>query len=383
MMHHWSGQGRSRSSASLLTGLGLLLSTLVIVVSAPSARAYPQEDNDCIDSTITWHFETDPLWTADGVDRRVWVRAALNELDDPRDWDGGDLIEVEEGTGGVEVQIQYDPGGHLGSSECEFLGGTTMWVNSTSVDPKFYWQVARHEMFHLAGAEHAGKNDSRNNDNPPTMATCIAISTFRTMNKMAQDDRAYLNWLHSDLDYRQLHMNIGFSSDVGYWGATNGVMAWQSSGGSTGPGNVSFFATEDFNSSYMYQTTRLWTGDDNTAYRARMAVKKAAASYTNTYAKVAVYNRDLNEFSDSDCIYPDGLKAPNNDMIISSYVLLAESDILFATTSWQGVFTDFVNPFSYDGHDFQVRAYGVATLNGSPSGIRFDNVRAEGLAGAE
>ena len=77
------------------------------------------------------------------------------------------------------------------------LRGASIWVNSNYSDAKFYWRMARHEMLHLAGMEHGGKDDSMNSDNPASMATCINHSTFRTVNNLDQDTAAYENWLHN------------------------------------------------------------------------------------------------------------------------------------------------------------------------------------------
>ena len=342
-----------------------------------SAAAYPQHPNNCNDRTLDWYFSSSSLWT---TTKKSQVRAAIKTLDDELSYNGTKLITQQEGGGvGVKVKIKDEPDTSMwGSAECN--GNPSFWVNSNYSAASFYYHVGRHEMFHLAGAEHAGKNDSRNGDNPTTMATCISPSTFRTTNSITQDDAAYMNWLHNTLSNRQLHANIGFERGTTYWGKSNGTWSYQTSGGATGPGHVAFFASGSAYSSYIYQTVRLWTGDDNESVRAKINAKKPLSSYT-TQARAALYKRTLTEGSTANsCHYPDGLDNLNSISITTGYVLEIRSSMTtLGSTSWTAVTSNWDNPPTNDGYQYQIRAYGKSTTSSGGTGsVRFDNVRGEG-----
>ena len=185
--------GWSRRLLIVVAAAGMVLSLLAAINTA-AAEAYPQQTNNCNDRTLHWEFQTNTLWTAGGVDRRPWARAGIGTINDEKSYDGTTLVTVTE-DGGIDVQIRDEPVSNYGSSECS--GGASIWVNSNYSDAKFYWRMARHEMLHLAGMEHGGKDDSMNSDNPASMATCINHSTFRTVNNLDQDTAAYENWLHN------------------------------------------------------------------------------------------------------------------------------------------------------------------------------------------
>ncbi|MEZ5176672.1 MAG: hypothetical protein R2823_10815 [Acidimicrobiia bacterium] len=351
------------------------MAVALATVTAEPANAYPQETNNCNDRTLHWEFQTNSLWTAGGVDRRTWVRAAINTLNDEKSYDGSTLVTVTE-DGGIDVQIRDEPASSYGSSECS--GGASFWVNSNYSSSKFYYKVGRHEMFHLAGAEHGGDEDSMNSDNPPTMSTCISWTTFRTTNSLDQDSAAYENWLHNGASGRQLHANMGFERNTTYWGKVNGTWSVVTTGGVSGPKNVAFFASgSSYASSYIYQTIRLWTGDDNESYRSRAYVREPISSYS-TLAQSKIFRRNMTESGDNGCSYPDGLQNPNS-WSIGGYVELAKSSVKSVTTTWSDVTSSYVNPTNTDGLQLQIRIYGKATPSGGGSGsIRIDNARGGG-----
>lgn len=184
-------------------------------MAARPAGAYPQDPNNCNDRTITWHF--DSAWNAH-PNARGWAREAIGLWNQPRDYNGNQLMVVSESTSsGVSVQLRHTDPDVYGSSEC--VAGASFWINSQHITSKtFVRKVSRHEMGHLLGMEHTGRYDSTNGDNPPTMSTCVDRSKFLDQNILSQDDAAYANWLHGSLANRQLHANIGFEQGPSYWG---------------------------------------------------------------------------------------------------------------------------------------------------------------------
>lgn len=343
-----------------------------MAIAAP-ANAYPQETNNCNDRTLHWGFSGSG-WTDS---KKTWVRDGINQLDNALDYNGNRLISLTE-DGGIQVKIRNDVplSEGAGSSECTL--GASLWVNGQPNTSRFYWKVGRHEMFHLAGAEHAGDQDSMNGDNPPTMVTCIDQSNFRTVNGLSQDDSAYLNWLWSSLDYRQLHANIGFEQGSSYWGVANGSLSISSSGGATGPSYARFTASGDETNSYIYQTVRLWTGDDLNEYRAKINARSPgpAGSYT-TYARTGLYRRTLTENGDNSCDYADGLHNLNGPSVTSSYVGVSATSTQGVSDTWTSVASGFTALGAQDGYQFQVRAYGVTYSRFSDKAVYFDNVRGE------
>lgn len=370
-----TGGARRRIVAVALAALALPLFAAFPAFPASPAHGYPQETNNCNDRTLHWDFQTNSLWTANGVDRRTWVRAGINTLNDELSYDGTQLIAVAE-DGGVDVQIKDEPASNYGSAEC--AGGASFWVNSNYSTSQFYYRIARHEMFHLAGAEHGGKDDSMNYDNPTTMSTCINYATFRTSNSLSQDDAAYMNWLHNGAGGRQLHANMGFERGTTYWGKYNGTWSLISTGGVSGPRNVAFFASGSWSSSYVYQTVRLWTGDDNQSYRSRAYVRKPVSSYS-TIVQTRIYRKTMTESGSSSCSYPDGLDNPNNESVPGGYVWLVSSGVVYPGTTWTDATSSYVNPTNTDGLQIQIRIYGKSTSSSGGTGsVRIDNARGGG-----
>ncbi|HEY7704614.1 MAG TPA: hypothetical protein VID03_07275 [Acidimicrobiia bacterium] len=341
----------------------------------PAANAYMQEPHICNAQTIQWKFSTDGGWTDA---KKGWVRAAINTLDNELDYDGTGLVSITESTSSTAtlVRILNQPMAEYGGSDC--FATPQAWVNSNFSAAKFYYHVGRHEMFHLLGGSHSGLEDSRNGDNPATMATCIDWGNFSATNLLKQDDAAYLTWLHSSIADRQLHANIGFERGFTYWGQTNGTATVLGTGGATGPGNVSFLASGTELNSYIYQTVRLWTGGDNASYRSRINVKSPSSTYT-TKAMARLYRQTLAESGDNECSYANGLSNPNDATTVGGYVILSETSVATIGTTWTALTGSWVNPANTDGLQLQIRAYGRSTnSSGINTPILFDNVRGEG-----
>lgn len=323
-------------------------------------------------------FQTNSLWTAGGVDRRTYVRAAIFTLDDALDYDGSKLVTVQELNSNIDVQIKDKPLNEYGSSEC--VVGASFWVNANYTSSTFYYQLGRHEMMHLAGGEHGGNDDSFNGDDPPTMATCIDWSTFRTSNSLAQDDAAYLNWLHSTRDDRQLHANWGWEQGTSYWGRTGGSFSYKTSGGSLGPGYVGWSSPS--NSNYVYQTVAVHVGDDNESYQAVTAAKSPGSDY-KTVVNPALYRRNISDGSANSCSYADGIQNPNDwdpGRITSGWIKVADKGLTGVGTSWAGVESAWVNPANATAYQMQIRVYGSAVQNGSGAigYVGLDNTRGDG-----
>lgn len=376
----WTMAKERYSARRWLTTLALVVAIGAVFVAGdlPSAGAYPQHPNNCNDSSMTWKFRGS-LWNQQ---KKGWARSAINRIDDPLSYNGTKLVTVTEQSGSVDVLVKARNRdlNSFGGAECN--GQATIWVNSQYTDPKFYWKVTRHEMMHLAGAEHAGNEDSMNGDNIPTMATCVGVSSFRTVNEMSQDDAAYLNWLHNALDNRQLHANMGFEQGFSYWGKINGTATIVNSGGATGPGHVSFLASGTVNSSYIYQTVRLWTGDDNESYRAKINAKTSnSGPFSTGQVRTAMYRKTMTENSGSNsCSYADDVDNANNPTVTGGYVYLAGTAVSSTSTSWLPKTSGWTNPATEDGYQLQIRSYakGTQASTGINIPVLLDNVRGEG-----
>jgi hypothetical protein len=367
-------------------GVGLVPTTLLAGV--PAAQAYPQEPN-CPDRLQLWWRIADgddPLWTAGGVDRRVWTRAAINTVDDALDHDGARLVQLTEGRGGLDnttvnvyITDQLPPGTY-GVARCPVGPYWEIELNynpDSSYRKRRFWKVARHEMLHLVGAHHGGDIDSQNGDNPATMSTCIDESTFPTVNRLTQDDHAYENWLKSSLPNRQLHANVGFEQGTSFLGRTAGTFTYKTSGGATGPGYLAWQSPDSHQ--YLYQTVALHTGDDDESYRAVANARSPGNDY-KTVVNVGLWRRNIvHQSTPTTCEYPDGVVNPNGWTASSDYLMVSESGSTRVGTSWTLVPAPWANPERRDGYLFQVRVYGFAMApDGSMGHVLVDNVRGEG-----
>jgi len=354
-----------------------VLPLLAVTTTAHGAQAYMQDPNGCNDSSITWSFTGSSRWTDD---KKTWVRAGINKLNDALDYDGTQLVSVAE-TGGVDVDIRDPIDNTYGSSEC--LLGDSIWVNSNFSTSQFYYKVGRHEMFHLAGAEHGGQYDSWDGIEPTTMSTCMTYTDFLTTNSFVRDDHAYENWLHSSLPDRQLTPNIGFEQGTSFWSESgSATLGTVNSGGATGPGYLTWNSTS--NSNYLYTTSRVITGDDNEEYRGRVNAKSPSGAYT-TQVKAALWRRTVNlpqnPQNPNGCSYEDGILNANGEPTsFGAWTLSSESPFTTVSTSWTGVNTSWVNPSAAEAYDFRIRFYGTAPhdLNSTYGLVHVDNVRAEG-----
>lgn len=362
----------------LLARLGVPLAVVVASLSAAApAQAYPQEPNNCNDGSITYSFNSS--WnnysTAKG-----WARSAIGLWNRPLDYDGTKLETVTEASsGGVDVQLKDAASNDYGSSECTF--GASLWINKDYVGSQtFVWQVSRHEMGHLLGAHHTGSQDSRNGDNPPTMATCIDRSTFNSSNLLSQDDQAYMNWLHGSLGNRQLHANIGYEQGFGLWGSSGGTVEWQSTGGATGPGRIRH-KTPGFGT-YVYQTINLAVGDDGGNQSYRTVINYKVASGIGGTIEGEMFRQNISYPGDNSCSYSDGLQNLNSPSYSSSgYVDVATTGPigLSGKTSWTLGSSVWEYPPAADGYRLQMRVYSHAKDSaGTSQWVYLDNVRGEG-----
>jgi len=209
------------------------------------------------------------------------------------------------------------------------------------------------------------------------MSTCVNATEFIPDNFLDRDAEAYLNWLHSDLSYRQINSNIGFDNDTTGWGGTNGSLTVVSSGGYSSPPYAAFSAAGTSADSFVRQTIRLWVGDDIGDFEIRAVLRARAPSSTaNTNVRAAVYRKNLSESGDTSCDYPRGLKNPNNLTLADmNYIVVSESGLVNVDTSWTSVISGWASiGVQRDGYQLQLRAYGNAAGSGA---VRFDNVRME------
>jgi hypothetical protein len=362
---------------------------LVVVAALPwyalvvaEAGAYPQEQNSCTDPSLHWDYQPSSLWTHD---KKVWVKEGFDKLSDALDYNGTKLITVPN-DGGISVQIQDKPLNMYGSSECVWPT-TSLWVNSNYSAQKFYHNVARHEMFHLGGARHGGGGDSFDGVAPTTMSTCLDWQDY-TDNVMEQDSHALENWLWSSLDFRQQNANLGFEQGTRFWGKTGGVgWTYYTSGGATGPGHIGWASSNIYE--YVYQTVRIINGDDTELdYRAKANAKAPGSAFTLTKAQVELWRRSVDYLNDpqnpNGCDYADGIVNPNGGVSVSGWILMTSSPEVSIGTAWEAFTTsnptEWVDPPTQEGYDFQVRLHGYAynPSTGNFGEIRFDNVRDEG-----
>ena len=248
-------------------------------------------------------------------------------------------------------------------------------------DKYFFYKVAKHEMFHLGGADHGGKNDHPNLS-PTTMSTCVNYSQFRHDNKITKDDDAYMNYLRGPLLGRELTANPGFENANGdlYWLTQNGTKSVVSSGGQVGPTHLAFTATGTAWTSYVHQSTRVWHNSNppQSTYGAAADVKKVVSTYT-TYARVALYRKAMNDSGNNGCGYPFlNMTDPNNEAITGGYFLISETPMyVLSGTGWTSIEASAAT-IGHDGGQVQVRVYGASTTSTGGSGtVRFDNVRAK------
>jgi hypothetical protein len=364
-----------------------LLALVVLTGSSTPALAYPQDPNECNDSSITWYFNTTDWYGKPTA--RSYARAAIDLWEQPLDYNGTSLITLNGlvwgQTGGlsdVEVVLADDwAPSKFGVAEC--TGSPSMRLNATYLnDASFVWKVARHEMGHLAGFEHGGSKDSWNGDDPPTMSTCIEIDEFLDTNMLSQDDVAYANWSHSDLgsNPRPMQANFGFEQDFSYWGVAGGTVEVVSSGGATGPGHVRYKTNQA--SYYLYQTINMATGDDNESYRAvvnyRQQTLGGYGSVTGT-----LYRKRIDYNGDNGCSYEDGLHDLNNWTYESgtSWIAMTSTGALDPTVaySWTYAASSLFNPTDSLGYVFQYRIYSHSQdYNFVPQWVYLDNLRSEG-----
>lgn len=346
-----------------------------LVTGAPAASAY-------FNDTLTGCTVTDSIRYkfASGFSsiKEIAVSGAFNKVDDALDYDGTQLVNLtESGNWPYTLVFLNDvpPASGYGYATC----GVSLWINQNISANKFLWKVARHEMMHLLQATHGGRRDSvPAADDPTTMSTCVDYEDFNDTNYLERDAEAYLNWLHSDLSYRQINANIGFDNGTAEWGGSNGTLSVPSSGGFSSAPHLAFNASGTSADSYARQTIRLWVGDDINDFEIRAYLRaKAPSSTVNTNVRVAIYRKSMSEVGTVTCPYQRGLKNPNSGAVADmNYVLVTESSLVNVSNSWTAVASGWSSiDVHRDGYELQLRAYGNAA--GSGNAVRFDNVRME------
>jgi hypothetical protein len=154
---------RMRRRVRRVVGAGVI--PAIGFTGIPAVHAYPQDPNECNTDNLLWTFgnPNDPLWTADGVDRRTWVRQGLGTLDDALDHDGRRLASVQEyqSTQVVRVDIQDDrEHPHLwGTATCFNYG--SIWLNyrptaaaSATTKKRFFWALLTNPWVDHAALPH-------------------------------------------------------------------------------------------------------------------------------------------------------------------------------------------------------------------------------------
>ena len=353
-------------------GLSLVLIVLSGVGQASRADAFINDGWHCSDSTIEWHFDNSPYtWPSD---KKSWVREAINSIEIALDSDGSKLVNIVETTNsGIPVRLN-DTAREIRYGEANCLPTATyIWITRHASTRTFHMKVARHEMMHLIGAQHAGRGDSYDGaEDPTTMSTCVDAPDFNPNNVLDRDAQVALNWHHSSLPDRQATANIGFEQGIYAWGAANGTVSSVLSGGATGPKHAAFSAAGTSSDSYVRQTVRMWTGDDGYVdVRASLVARTLANVETNVRA--AIYSMEMKDGTSGCGDYQRGLRDPNDRTFGTTvFALRAQSSLTSIGSQWQQAATPWVDLPFRDGWQLQVRAYGNAA---DDSTVRFDNVR--------
>lgn len=373
----------TRRVVVLLTSLLMLVASSVVnrpgFLGGGQALAYAPQGNVCADRSISWRFSNEFVnWTET---KKTWVRDAINTLDGARDHDGTKLVTVTEEaiSSAVDVQLIDVPlRDAYGGSEC--AGTPSIWINANGPTAAFYYKVARHEMFHLAGAEHGGEMDSFDGVEVSTMSTCINYQDFPASNVFEQDGHAYENWLWSSLAERQFHANVGFEQGFRFWGKTAGTITTYSSGGATGPGYVGWQSSDT--GDFVFQTVRTVNGSLSSVYRAVGNARSPGSNWT-TRVRVSLARRNVDFPNDPNnpngCDYPGGIVNPNGWPSVSSWVVFTETaEWVTVPASWTRVDSEWMPLPQQEGYDLRVRLRGTAVnAKGNYGQVRIDNLRGE------
>ncbi len=240
----------------------------------------------------------------------------------------------------------------------------------------YFYKVVRHELLHLLGASHTGKDDSAATaDNPVTMATCVSYGNFTGATAIDRDSEIYLNWAYSALSNRQLKSNIGYENGLADWGASNGTVSNAATGGIYDSAYASYYPTGTSADSFLRQSMRLWTGNDSSVEFRAVINARSPSSATTTRVRAALWTRLLSESGNNGCAYPRGLQNPNNETVTANYVLVSQSAAeTVSTGSWTSVNSPWTSVSVRDGWHLQLRAYGNSS---GDYAVWFDHVRAE------
>jgi hypothetical protein len=348
---------------------------LALLGAGIPAMAYPQVTNNCSDDSLTWAFSQDPQWT---TDKKNWVRAGIQTIDDALDYDGTRLVTQSEGGGGVLVKIAELGGTTNGTSECQ--GDPTITIDDDGTTKEFHWRWARHEILHLAGADHGGRYDSFDGVTISSVSTCV--TPLPATNQLEQDASGYENYLWSSIGQRPLHANVGYEQGLKFWGKSGGGTTQEySSGGATGPGYIGWVSTST--SAYIFQSIRAHNGTlVLREFRSKVNARSPAATYT-TRVSGKLFRRTV-DFSGSvpqNCVYPLGIDYDPNQQSpsLGGWILMSDTPFTLVGTSWTAVTGPWTDPPTQDAYDFQIRFFGTAVHNstGAYGQVQLDNVRGE------
>lgn len=277
--------------------------------------------------------------------------------------------------------IVDEPGGYYGPSECLFT--PTIKLNRAWTMPNpdatsariFWWKVARHEMMHLMGADHAGKRDSLDGM-MSTMATCVAWSEFEADVNTTKDDQAYLQYLWGDLPGLQMSANVGFESGHSQWISSDPASATCTGGSDDGDKHLRF--TNGNPSDFIYQTVRILNGSENRQYRAVMSGRTRYAGGSTIIRPVIIYRLvDLDSVSNG-CDYADDVEDPNSPVIVGNFLIGADARWGYLSTSWVSRASSYFNPPARGAYDLQFQGFGTAFDAGDEvDQVLIDNARLE------
>lgn len=370
----------------------LSLSFILITIggSTPAVEGFGQAVNNCNDRTITYSIHNSG-WSAW---HEVAVEESLNSIGTWRGQDGQPLVvwtrQPNNSAADVWINRADLSGNTTGSSTCSWPLQPRAILDVSLFDHrrKIYKTVA-HEMMHLSGATHGGRNDSWYNYtpaslNPTRMSTCVSAGDTYDSPIGTFDDFGLLNYLHGNGAGRQLMADSGMET---YWDDVwifhhSLQRSFSTSGSYQGSRHVRVRPTSNQfnsgNSDFMTQHIRILNGNDNETYYGSARVREMSSSYSTT-TSVDLYYRAIDYTSAANsCSYPNGLSnSPNGAASIGPWVVAASSTALTGS-GWTERRTGLSNPPTADAYDFTVRMRGLSKSGSSYGWIGVDNLTVVG-----